>query len=50
MKKHETKFALQDYAVIISTENSSIKFNNNKVTNLLRHDTAQNHRIIHKVV
>jgi hypothetical protein len=41
---------LQNYAIIISTDNSHIKFNNNKINSLQTYDTAQNYRIVHKAV
>jgi hypothetical protein len=44
------KKGLRNYVVIIiPTENSCIKFNNN-INNLQRYGIAQNYRILHKVV
>jgi hypothetical protein len=42
------KLVLQNYAIIISIENSCIKFNN-EINSLQRYDTAQNYRILHKM-
>jgi hypothetical protein len=44
------KLELQNYAVIIWTEISNIKFNSNNVNSLRIYDTAQNHRILLYVV
>jgi hypothetical protein len=41
---------LQNYGVIIPTENSFIKFNKNKINSLQIYDTTQNYRILHKLV
>jgi len=43
------KFGLQNCA-IIPTENSCIKFNNNKTNTLQRYGIAQNYIILHKMV
>jgi hypothetical protein len=43
------KFGLQNYTVIIPTENSYIKFNN-MINSLQIHDIAQNYRILHEVI
>jgi hypothetical protein len=44
------KPGLQNYAVIIQNEKSYIKFTNKKLNSLQIYYTAQNYRIIHKVV
>jgi hypothetical protein len=44
------KLGLHNYAVIIPTEKSCIKFNNNMLNNLQRYYTAQNYRILYKSV
>jgi hypothetical protein len=37
---HEMKLGLQNYAVIMTTENRCITFNTNKLNSLHRYDTA----------
>jgi hypothetical protein len=44
------KLGLQNYAIIIPTDNSYSKFNNNMINSLQIYDIAQNYRILHKVV
>jgi hypothetical protein len=44
------KLALQNYAVIIATDSSYIKFNNNEINSLQTCDNAQNYRILHKAI
>jgi hypothetical protein len=43
------KLGLQNYVVIIPTENSYIKFNN-EISNLQMYNTAQYYRILHTAV
>jgi hypothetical protein len=44
------QLGLRNYAFIMPIEISCIKFNNNEINTLPRYDTAQNYRILHKVV
>jgi hypothetical protein len=44
------KLEPQNYAVIVPTVKSYIKFNNNKINSLQRSGFAQNYRILHKLV
>jgi hypothetical protein len=44
------KLGLQNYVIIIPTDNSYIKFNNNKINSLQTYDIAQNYRVLHEVV
>jgi hypothetical protein len=44
------KLVIQNYAVIIPTDISYIKFNNNKINSLQTYGIAQNYRILHKAV
>jgi hypothetical protein len=44
------KLVLHNYSVFIPSDNSYIKFNNNKINSLQAYDNAQNFRILHKVV
>jgi hypothetical protein len=44
------KRGLQSYAVIVPSENSYIRFNNNKINSLQTYDIAQTYRILHEVV
>jgi hypothetical protein len=44
------KLGLQNYAVGIPTDNTCIRFNNNKTNSLQTRDSAQNYRIIHTAV
>jgi hypothetical protein len=49
-KIYEMRLELHNYAVYISTEKICIKFYNNKINSLERHDTAWHYRILHNVV
>jgi hypothetical protein len=44
------KRGLHSYAVIVPTENSYIRFNNNKINSLQTYDIAQTYRILREVV
>jgi hypothetical protein len=44
------KLGLQNYTVIIPTDKSYIKFNNNKLNSLQTYDIAQSYRILYKEV
>jgi hypothetical protein len=44
------KLVLHNYSVIMPSDNSYIKFNNNKINSLQAYDNAQNCRILHKAV
>jgi hypothetical protein len=44
------KLGLQNYALIIPTKNKCMKFKNDEISTLQMYGTAQNYRILHKVI
>jgi hypothetical protein len=44
------KLELQNYAVIIPSDNRCIKCNNNKINSLQIYDITQSYKILHKAV
>jgi hypothetical protein len=50
IKNHEMKLGLQAYAVILPIKTSYIKFNNNGINILQRHDIIQNCNILENVL
>jgi hypothetical protein len=49
-ERREMKLVLQNYAIIMHTEKTCVKLNNNTLNTPQRCDVTQNYRIIRRVV